>query len=387
MVESGHDAQTVPFSLMGGGTQQSFNTLNALTPGDVVALHYTGPSSPARLLTTLHANTLRADVLLQPSNGFTNTTLLGTTDCQVGEWFYGSDFSQVCTTGGHPALETFGSSFIAGPPNGTVGLIDEFSGNATTVTVGQVTNTAPLSGESIYDAYTAYASANTGTCCGPDTTDPVALQVAPIAHAPACPDASCTAFTGNANSTSGVTASGLAPGQYQAAWTLTNTHGDTFSLATTFVVQAGGTNGTNGAAGTNGTNGAAGTNGTNGAAGTNGTNGVNGATGPQGQAGEVELVTCKTITKTVNHKKKTAQVCTTKLVSGVVKFTTSGALSASLARHGVVYATGAATTRSRGRTQLLLTAIRRLDPGRYTLTLNSRDGKRVISSRQQVTIR
>jgi hypothetical protein len=99
-------------------------------------------------------------------------------------------------------------------------------------------------------------------------------------------------------------------------------------------------------------------------------------------------VTCKTITKTVNHKKKTVQVCTTKLVSGVVKFTTSGAVSASLARHGIVYATGAATrTRSRSRTLLLLTAIRRLDPGRYTLTLNSRHGNRVTTSRQQVTIR
>ena len=192
--------------------------------------------------------------------------------------------------------------------------------------------------------------------------------MAPLAHTPACPDASCTAFTGNANSTGGVTVSGLAPGQYQAAWRLTNTHGDTSSLATTFVVQAGGTNGTNG---------------TNGAAGTNGTNG---ATGPQGPAGKVELVTCKTITKTVNHKKKTVQVCTTKLVSGVVKFTTSGAVSASLARHGIVYATGAAT-RTGSRTRLLLTAIRRLDPGRYTLTLNSRHGKRVTTSRQQVTIR
>jgi len=204
--------------------------------------------------------------------------------------------------------------------------------------------------------------------------------VAPLAHTPACPDASCTAFTGNANSTGGVTVSGLAPGQYQAAWRLTNTHGDTSSLATTFVVQAGGTNGTNG------TNGAAGTNGTNGTNGAAGTNGTNGATGPQGPAGKVELVTCKTITKTVNHKKKTVQVCTTKLVSGVVKFTTSGAVSASLARHGIVYATGAAT-RTGSRTRLLLTAIRRLDPGRYTLTLNSRHGKRVTTSRQQVTIR
>jgi hypothetical protein len=354
------------------GQQQALQTLTALTPGDVVVLNYTGPSSPARPLTTLHVNTLRADVALQPSNGFTNMLLQLSTTCQVGEWFYGSDSGQVCTTGGHPAPPDFGSSFIASPPNGTVGLLDEFSGNATTVTIGQVTSTGPLNGESIYDAYTAYASANVGGCCAPDTTDPVALQVAPIAHTPACPDASCTAFTGNANSASGVTVSGLAPGQYQAAWTLTNPHGDTSSLMTTFNVQAGGTNGTNGAPGTNGAAGANGAPGTNGAAGANGTPGANGApgpAGPQGPAGQVELVTCKSVTTGTGKKKKTVQRCTTKLTSSPVKFTTTGAAtSAVLSRGGVIYATGTAT-RSGNRTRLLLSPRRQVGRGHYTLTL------------------
>jgi hypothetical protein len=98
-------------------------------------------------------------------------------------------------------------------------------------------------------------------------------------------------------------------------------------------------------------------------------------------AGQIELVTCKT----VKHKRKTVRLCTTRLVSGVVNFTTSGALSASLSRQGIVYATGSAT-RNHGRTRLLLTVLRRLHPGRYTLALTSRHRTRVTTNREQVTI-
>jgi hypothetical protein len=348
----------------GAGGYQSIQ-LKALAVGDTVALKYTGPDAPApRVLTTLTVGTLRADIL-QPNNTSEGPgSLRLSTNCQADEWFYGSDNAQVCTApGGHPAEEMTGGGFISSPNNASVGLYDEFSGNLTVVSVGSVAATAPLSGESIYDPYMAYASARMGTCCGPDTTDPVALQVAPSAHTPACPDASCTAFTGNANSTSGVTVSGLAPGRYQAAWTLSDTHADTSLLANGFIVQAGGTNGTNG---TNGANGAAG------AAGANGATGAQGATGPQGPAGKVELVVCKSVTTGTGKKKKTVQKCTTRLTSSPVKFTTTGvATTAVLSRGGVVYATGTAT-RSGNQTRLLLTPRRRLVKGRYTLMLTRR---------------
>jgi hypothetical protein len=110
-----------------------------------------------------------------------------------------------------------------------------------------------------------------------------------------------------------------------------------------------------------------------------------GATGPQGASGKVELVICKTVTETVKHKKRKRQVCVTKVVTGIVKFTTSGGISASLSRHGIVYATGAGT-HSRSGTRLLLRAFRRLAPGRYTLALTSHEGRRATTSRQQVTI-
>jgi hypothetical protein len=113
-----------------------------------------------------------------------------------------------------------------------------------------------------------------------------------------------------------------------------------------------------------------------------GANGANGATGPRGPAGKVELVSCKTI----KHKHSTKKVCTTRLVSGPVKFTAAAAYArVALSRHGVVYATGFAR-QTRVGVQSWLLAARRLAPGRYTLSLTRRRGYRQITSRTQVTL-
>ena len=70
-----------------------------------------------------------------------------------------------------------------------------------------------------------------------------------------------------------------------------------------------------------------------------------------------------------------AMRCTTKLVAGPVKFTTTGAATrAVLSRAGTVEATGIVSGRG-GRT-LLLNASRRLKAGRYTLSLAGRHGRR-----------
>jgi hypothetical protein len=105
-----------------------------------------------------------------------------------------------------------------------------------------------------------------------------------------------------------------------------------------------------------------------GATGATGATGSTGATGPQGPAGMVQLVTCKTITKIVKpHKKKTSQLCTTKTLTGPVKFTTASVARAVLSRDGVVYATGIATPTA-NHPQLALSSTHGLRPGRYTLT-------------------
>ncbi len=125
--------------------------------------------------------------------------------------------------------------------------------------------------------------------------------------------------------------------------------------------------GKEGPAGEKGAAGVAGSTGPAGASGATGPQGSTGARGPAGPAGKVELVTCK--------KVKGKQHCTTKLVSGTAKFTTTGlAAQATLSRHGVVYAAGTART-AHGRISLRLTPLRSLRPGKYTLTLVSGAGK------------
>ncbi len=136
---------------------------------------------------------------------------------------------------------------------------------------------------------------------------------------------------------------------------------------------------------TPGVTGPAGPQGPQGPTGPTGPTGPQGAQGRPGTSGAIELVTCKTVTSTIirNRRKHTItqQKCTTKVISGIVKFTLT-ASEAALVRGGVVYATGTAT---RGR--LVLRARRLVRAGRYTLTLTRRQGQRRVTTSQQITIR
>jgi DNA-binding beta-propeller fold protein YncE len=138
-----------------------------------------------------------------------------------------------------------------------------------------------------------------------------------------------------------------------------------------------GIQGPQGPQGNPGTNGKNGTTGENGANGSNGVTGAQGPAGPAGPAGKVQIVTC---TKSGKKKK-----CTTKTVSGTVKFTTSSA-QATLSRHGVVFAAGTASD-ARGRMSLQLTSLRTLEPGRYTLTLISGSGRNETLRSEGITLR
>ena len=119
-----------------------------------------------------------------------------------------------------------------------------------------------------------------------------------------------------------------------------------------------------------------------GAAGPAGAPGPAGPTGPigaQGLAGKVLLVTCKTVTRTVKRGGRTVrakrQRCTTRLVSGRVKFTAAGR-RATISRAGVTYASGTAVELGHGRLQLVLTPRRTLARGRYTLAVATPKGPR-----------
>jgi Ca2+-binding RTX toxin-like protein len=105
-----------------------------------------------------------------------------------------------------------------------------------------------------------------------------------------------------------------------------------------------------------------------GAQGAPGPQGLSGPQGKQGPPGQIELVTCKTVTKKVGKRRVKRNVCTSKLVSGPLKFTTARAARATLARGGKVYARGSALS-SRHSFTLRLVPRRRLRPGVYALTL------------------
>ena len=144
--------------------------------------------------------------------------------------------------------------------------------------------------------------------------------------------------------------------------------------------------------GPTGPTGATGPTGPTGPAGAIGATGPSGATGAQGPAGHIELVVCRMVTKkTTKHGRKVAikvRKCTTKLVSGTVKFTiASHAVRVTVSRAGVTYAVGRAIPAGTRNLRLVLTRqIHPLRPGHYILTLTSRHGARRILDRRPITI-
>jgi DNA-binding beta-propeller fold protein YncE len=158
-----------------------------------------------------------------------------------------------------------------------------------------------------------------------------------------------------------------------------------------------GPEGPSGAAGPGGATGPAGPTGASGATGPAGEKGAGGATGPAGPAGpvgpagpqgatgpagKIQLVKCTA----VRQGGKTIQKCTTRLVSGPVTFKAASA-RATLARRGLVYASGTAVAAGRGHMSLRLIPLRKLRPGRYTLTLIAGAGRHETIRRESFTLR
>jgi hypothetical protein len=112
-----------------------------------------------------------------------------------------------------------------------------------------------------------------------------------------------------------------------------------------------------------------------------------------GAPGKVELI-CKSVTETAikkvarkRHKARAQAInCTVVPSSGTVNSGGAGFALATLSRGGVVYATGTSSKTVRGRLRLVLTELRPLLPGRYTLTLRQRHGRRLIVRRVTIAI-
>jgi hypothetical protein len=124
------------------------------------------------------------------------------------------------------------------------------------------------------------------------------------------------------------------------------------------------------------------------ATGPTGPKGATGPTGPTGPAGQrgrrgpdgiVAIVTC-------SPRKTSGFRCRQRLVEGT--FFTIGRLpiSAQIVRGRIVYATGVSSTIGGGRSKLVLARKRPLRRGDYTLVLRRHVGRRLVTTRQQITI-
>ncbi len=115
-----------------------------------------------------------------------------------------------------------------------------------------------------------------------------------------------------------------------------------------------------------------------------GSPGSAGPAGARGPGGEVQLVSCTSITRTIRvrgrNRKVTQKKCTSKLLTTAPKITLAASDHATLARRRRTYATG---TVAGGR--LLLHAIRPIRPGRYELTIKGGPGSAVLA-RSEVVI-
>ncbi len=141
-----------------------------------------------------------------------------------------------------------------------------------------------------------------------------------------------------------------------------------------------GPKGTDGEPGANGAQGETGAAGAPGAQGPAGPQGPVGPQGPAGRPGTVELVTCQIVKQNGVRVRK----CVIKQVPGPVTFKVTGSgARATLSRRGAVYAAGTAQGGPHGRLRLSLEPLRRLRPGRYTLTLITGSGahERIRSER------
>lgn len=85
-------------------------------------------------------------------------------------------------------------------------------------------------------------------------------------------------------------------------------------------------------------------------------------------------------------KKGGKQTCTTKLVTGPVKFTTAAAArKATLSRHGKVFAIGS-VRKVNGHIEFLSSDPRTLPRGRYTLTIARKTAGHITETREAITI-
>ncbi len=334
------DGLSLPVGQSGGRLDAALPSLDA---GDAIELHRGGASG--RVLTRLRVGRLSFHA---------NADGAATGVCEADSVIYTNPGIAICDAGGTYVTTD-------GPPPVQV---DETSGGRITLDVARVTDTAPISGESIYgSSFRFFAETGGGMIPG---------VAAPTVGVTLTKLATGEQLWGVVDRDEGGFIRGLTPGRWDALWTATDAHGDTIETRTRFYVQdepsgtpgpagpagpsgAPGPAGPQGAAGPGGATGAQGPQGTTGApgplgaTGAPGPQGATGARGPAGKPPQIGRIRC-----TPNGRKLTCRIAGN-----------SRAVRARLSRRGRALAIGHRI----GKRTLEFRTHTRLRPGRYVLTL------------------
>jgi virginiamycin B lyase len=108
---------------------------------------------------------------------------------------------------------------------------------------------------------------------------------------------------------------------------------------------------------------------------------------PPQAAAETQIVTCRTIS--TRHPRHTRRACTARTVPATTRLAVHGRTTATIriTRGRAVYATGTAVLPARGPWQLLVTDLRPIRSGAYTLILSRSSHGRRTTTRQSITVR
>lgn len=355
-----------PLETEAGQTTLGTHLLNAIAPGDVIALKLAAPSG-SRELSQTTVGSFRVDLR-------EDSELLGG-ECTPGRWLMMSG-SVLCPPSGvldpaefDPEINQFERPAFANEIGSVVTLEDDRGGGGTAIHVPAATQTVPMNGEAVWgSSWQAYADVSDAafSWAGAGTPTQFAYQtwVDPIKDGP------WTIVPGNPNTTAGATVSGVPTGRYQARWRVTDGHGDTNTHYSMFFQEPA-------------QSGPQGQTGSSGPSGPQGAGGAAGPAGPAGPAGKNAKVTC-----TVKNKSKTKVkvTCKVKLVSSSASRVSR--VSVRLSRRGSLYAIGSGPAHDR-RAVVHLRELRPLRRGqRYDVQIVARaPGAPPSSSASRLTVR
>ena len=341
----GDETITLQYSL-GDSYQGTAKMPGGFEVGDKIELKEQGVS---RVLSTLTVDRLRTDAPSFFYGDGVGVVVSSSSDessgeCSPNKWLesyiYFEPFPQsLCNPDGTQPPDAY-----------ALATYDDTSGGATSVDIPNFEFVAPQDGESIQSPFVAYAD-TIGATPSKETL---------------------TIFTRNSDGSNGnqvgsshaidpvrgAPVSGLSPGRYNANWVLTDSHGDTTTLTTQFIVQPS----------------------TPGTPGPRGPQGATGPRGPQGPPGPgITGVRCR---GKVGKHRTVKITCKVKSTGSEAKLE----LAIAVTRGQRLYALGSRTIRGR-RLDATLRLTRQVTPGVYRVTIAFMKGDRIARVHARVRLR